>query len=130
VILELYKLLKEIAEKEYREIVEDIEIIFSYSGRARKLRIKLIDATFIDIWHSLEGQYSFHWEQSSRGMIYRHDNAPHNKWNFVKTFPKHCHDGAQDRVIESNLSDKPEQALREFLNIVRKRVIELKHKGD
>lgn len=129
-ILELYKLLKEIAENEYREIIEDAVIVFTYSGRARKLRIKLIDTTFIDIWYSLEGEYSFHWEQSLRGMVYRHDNAPHNKWNFVKTFPKHCHDVAQDRVIESNLSDNPEQALREFLNIVRKRVIELKHKGD
>ena len=62
-ILELYRLLKEIAENEYKEIIEDTGVIFSHSGRARKLRIKLIDATFIDIWYSLEGEYSFHWEQ-------------------------------------------------------------------
>ena len=128
-ILELYRSLKEIAENEYKEIIEDTGVIFSHSGRARKLRIKLIDATFIDIWYSLEGEYSFHWEQTSRGMIYRHDNAPDKKWTFVKTFPKHCHDGAQDRVVESNLSDKPEQAVREFLNIVRRKIIESKHKG-
>lgn len=129
-ILELYRQLKDIVDNEYSEIVEDTEIIFTYSGRARKLRIKLIDDTFIDIWYSLEGEYSFHWEQASRGMVYRHDNAPHKKWAFVKTFPKHCHNGLQDRVVESNLSDKPEQALREFLNFVRKRTIELKRKCD
>ena len=41
-ILELYRLLKEIAENEYKEIIEDTGVIFSHSGRARKLRIKLM----------------------------------------------------------------------------------------
>ncbi len=62
-ILDLYRQLKEIADEEYDEVVENTEIIFSYTGRARKLRIKLID----------------------------------------NTFPKHCHDGTQENVVESNL---------------------------
>lgn len=125
-ISERYNLLKNIADSEYGEIVEDSEIIFSYSGRQRKVRIKLVDTTFIDIWYSLEGEYSFHWEQSFKNAIYRHDNAPHKRWVFVKTFPKHCHDGEQEKVVESNLPDEPEQALREFLNIVRKNIIRSK----
>lgn len=125
-ILSLYKHLKKIADSEYSDIVEGSEIIFTYSGRARKLRIKLIDTTFIDIWYSAEGEYSFHWEQTNvRDTVYRHDNAPHNKWSFVKTFPKHCHDRTQENVTESNLSEIPDEALREFLNIARKKMINL-----
>jgi len=127
VILELYRKLKEIADNEYGDIIKEDEIIFSYAGRARKLRLRLIDNTFIDIWYSIEGEYSFHWEQRNvRDVIYRHDNAPHNKWNYIYTFPKHCHDGSQENVIDSHLSDVPEQALREFLNIVRMRLIEMR----
>ena len=70
-ILDLYRQLKEIADKEYFDIVEDSEIIFSHTGRARKFRIKLVDNTFIDIWYSLEGDYSFHWEQRSVSGITR-----------------------------------------------------------
>lgn len=124
-ILSLYKHLKKIADSEYSDIVEGSEIIFTYSGRARKLRIKIIDNTFIDIWYSLDGEYSFHWEQTIRNTFYRHDNAPHKKWSFVKTFPKHCHDRTQKNVTESNLSEIPDEALREFLDIVRKKMINL-----
>jgi hypothetical protein len=45
-ILELYNRLRVIAEKEFSEIVEDTEIVFSHTGRARKLRITIIDNTF------------------------------------------------------------------------------------
>lgn len=128
-ILDLYKELKKIADSEYDEIVEESAIIFSYSGRARKLRIRLIDNTFIDVWFSLGGEYSFHWEETqARDTIYRHDNAPHKRWSSIKTFPKHCHDSTQTNVVESSLSDKPDEALREFMGIVRKKIIELKHK--
>jgi len=124
VISELYRQLKEIADKEFGEIVEDSEIITSYTGRSRKLRLRLIDNTYVDIWYSVDGEYSFHWEQTEiRNQIYRHDNAPHLKWSFVKTFPKHCHEGTQDNVVESELPDKPEDVLRSFLSIVRKKLI-------
>lgn len=127
-ISKLYRQLKEIADKEFGEIVEDSEIILSYTGRARKLRLQLIDSTFIDIWYSPDGEYSFHWEQTDvRDEIYRHDNAPHQKWSRVKTFPKHCHNKTQNNVVGSNLPDNIEEALRGFLSIVRKKMINLKH---
>lgn len=123
-ISELYRQLKEIADKEFGEIVQDSEIITSYTGRSRKLRLRLIDNTYVDIWYSVDGEYSFHWEQTEiRNQIYRHDNAPHLKWSYVKTFPKHCHEGTQDNVVESELPDKPEDVLRIFLSIVRKKLI-------
>ena len=125
-ILELYNKLKLIAESEFNDIIETSDIIFTFSGRAQKLRLYLIDRTLIDIWYSEDGDYSYHWEQRTiREAIYRHDNAPHHRWNHIPTFPKHCHDGSQDNVTESNLPANPEIAIRDFLNIVRKKLIEL-----
>lgn len=126
-IYKLYKKLKSIVENEFYDIVQNSEIIFSYSGRARKLRVNLIDGTFIDIWYSIEGEYSLHWEQRGvRDRIYRHDNAPHLKWADIKTFPKHCHNRRDEDVSESFISDDPEDAIREFIGIVREELIELK----
>ena len=123
-ISELYKKLELIATKEFADIINESVIIYSYSGIARKLRLKLIDKTFIDIWYSLDGDYSFHWEQREvRNTIYRHDNAPHKKWKRIKTFPKHCHNGTQENVIESHISEIPDRAIREFLDIVTNRLL-------
>ncbi|RJQ44358.1 MAG: hypothetical protein C4538_10585 [Nitrospiraceae bacterium] len=106
-ISETYRQLKEIADKEFSEIIEDSGVILSYTGKARKLRLKLIDGTFADIWYSHEGEYSYHWEQTeTRNKVYRHDNSPHLKWSYVKTFPKHCHDGNQEHVVGRVISPK------------------------
>jgi hypothetical protein len=35
------------------------------------------------------------------------------------SFPKHFHDGSEDDVKESTLSDNPVEAIREFLSFVR-----------
>ena len=126
-IYTLYNQLKSIAEIEFDDIITDTVIICSYSGFAKKLRIELIDGTFIDIWYSAEGEYSFHWEQREiRNSIYRHDNAPHQKWSYVNTFPKHCHDGDDHNVICSYLPNIPEEALKTFLSIVREKLLNLK----
>lgn len=61
---------------------------------------------------------------TAAGDLYRHDNAPHGKWRAVSTFPKHFHDGSEDRVEESQISDNPEQALREFLSFVRSKLLD------
>ena len=124
-IYSLYKQLKSIADNEFNDIIVNSEIIYSYSGRARKLRLDLMEGTFIDIWYSLDGGYSFHWEQREvRDAIYRHDNAPHAKWSAIKTFPRHCH--INNEVSESYIPGEPDTAIREFLKIVRKKLLELK----
>lgn len=61
---------------------------------------------------------------TAAGDLYRHDNAPHGKWRAVSTFPKHFHDGSEDRVEESQISDNPEQAPREFLSFVRSKLLD------
>jgi hypothetical protein len=54
-----------------------------------------------------------------RGLIHRHDNAPHSKWKEVKTFPKHFHDGTEDNVNESSIPDYPILAVSYVLSFVR-----------
>ncbi|MFQ5636537.1 MAG: DUF6516 family protein [bacterium] len=57
------------------------------------------------------------------GTIYRHDNAPHLNREKVKTFSKHFHEGSEEKVIESHISDNPPEALREFLKFGEKSVL-------
>jgi hypothetical protein len=38
-------------------------------------------------------------------------------WNHIKTFPKHFREGSQEKVIESRLSNEPQEALGAFLEI-------------
>lgn len=112
--------LAEIAAVEFADVVVD-----AYVSRLNELRIMLIDGTFVDVWFSLklEGRYSFHWERLAiDGTIYRYDNAPHQRWESVATFPHHFHDGSEAKVVESHLSHAPETALREFLSFVRDRL--------
>ena len=122
-ISEHYKRIKENIELRFSDILKSAELIQGTAGRIRKLRLYLIDNTFVDIWYSSDGSYSYHWEQRNvRNAIYRHDNAPHRKWRNVSTFPKHCHDGNQLNVIESFLPDNYENAVEEFLRLVRERM--------
>lgn len=117
--------LEGIALSEYRDVVERAEFIFSPAGRMRKLRIYLFDGSFVDVWYSLKGDFSFHWERRFiNGSLYRHDNAPHARWRYVPTFPKHFHHGREDNVESSFISDSPEEALRDFLDFVRERLAE------
>ena len=105
--------LKDIAEVEFSDIVEDAIIT-----DINELRIILADGSFIDVWFSLKlkGRYSYHWERKFiDGSIFRHDNAPHIKWKNISTFPKHFHNGSEEIVIISYISDNPESALKEFL---------------
>jgi len=112
--------LREIAELEFSDIVVEALI-----PDVNELRVILTDGSFVDIWFSLKlaGRYSYHWErQAIDGTIYRHDNAPHKRWQSVATFPKHFHNASETNVVESYLSEVPEEAPREFLTFVRDRM--------
>ena len=45
----LYRKLELVATNEFIDIINESVIIYSYSGRARKLRLKIIDKTFIEL---------------------------------------------------------------------------------
>ena len=109
--------LRDIAEVEFVDIVVE-----AFIPDLNELRIILADGSFVDVWFSLklQGRYSFHWERRAiDGTIYRHDNAPHRRWESVATFPRHFHNGSETNVSESHLSPVSETALREFLAFVR-----------
>ncbi|TVL96082.1 MAG: hypothetical protein CV087_23945 [Candidatus Brocadia sp. WS118] len=116
-ILKLYHELQNLAEAHL--VVTSGKIIYLPSGEPQKLRLFIIDNTFLDVWYSVSGKYAYHWDRQSNGKgIYRFDNAPHVKWKNVATFPNHLHFENEDNVKESSISSKPEEAILEVLDFV------------
>ena len=77
------------------------------------------------MWFSkmITGRYAIHWERRHiDGTIYRHDNRPHQHLKDMRTFPKHFHNGSDDMVEESHLSNDPIEAARAFLEFMRHRL--------
>lgn len=103
--------------EEYAEIITNSNILEG------KIRFYVIDGSYIDIWFSkvFEGRFSFHWERKD-GKLYRLDNVPHKKWEFVSTFPYHFHDGEPDNVVANPFANQPEKALRAFMDFVRNKI--------
>jgi hypothetical protein len=119
-ISQLYEDQRARAMAKFADIVSEAHVLRFDSGEPLKLRIDIIDGSIVDIFYSVTGKYSYHWERSLiDGSIYRHDNAPHKRWQSIKTFPKHFHHGSEDAGEESYLSDDPRMALEEFLAFIR-----------
>ncbi len=115
----IYETLTHIALAEFNDIVTHHQLIYRHAAVPLKLRLFVRDETFIDVWLSPHlMRYSYHWEQrAARGSLHRHDNAPDHP--HIPTFPKHFHNGTEDAIEPSSISDDPETALREFLQFVR-----------
>lgn len=110
----------QIALQEFADIVMSSITLRNPAGRALKHRFIFTDSSYLDIYYGETGKYSFHWERMHvDGRVYRHDNAPHNRWNHLRTFPKHFHNGTQNNVQESDLPDEPTAAIRTFLIFIR-----------
>ena len=120
-MLSLYQTLASVAVVEYGMLVEKTAFIGETSASPNKLRLTLVEGSFIDIWLSAEGDYAYHWERRRQsGQTYRWDNAPH--YPKISTFPAHFHDGEESSVQESYLNANPETALREVLEFVKQMV--------
>jgi hypothetical protein len=126
-ILTTYRALRTIALNEFADVVVNARIVSLPTGDPLKLRLDIVDDSLLDVFISISGRYSYHWERrlTSRGDLYRHDNAPHGRWRHVATFPKHFHDGSDSNVVESHISDDPENAMREFLTFVRHKLLSM-----
>jgi hypothetical protein len=74
--------LETIALNEFADIVVSSQIVSLPTGDPRKLRFDIVDGSLLDVFISVSGRYSYHWERRllPKGDLYRHDNAPHNKW--------------------------------------------------
>jgi len=112
----LLPVLAGIAEMEFADVTTGYEITQG------KLRIYIVDGTFLDVWFSkhLRGRYAYHWERRRvNNTIYRWDNAKHEVWKNVRTFPHHFHNRTDDDVRESFLPSDPDAAIRFVLGFVR-----------
>lgn len=120
-----YEALHHIALTEFGDIVVKAEIQHLPTGDPRKVRLHLVDSSFIDIFVSVTGRYSYHWDRTTTVHVdlYRHDNAPHKAWRYVSTYPKHFHDGSEDNVTASHISNQPTEAVREFCAFVRQKLL-------
>ncbi len=121
-ISELYESQKAIALSEFKEIITDSNLLRLPTGQTLKLRLQLIDDSFLEVNASATGRYSYHWERrlTGRADIYRYDNAPHAAWKRVATFPAHFHNGSDEKVEASDISSDPAQAIRQVLAFIRK----------
>lgn len=124
-ISKIYKELRQIALAEFQDVVLSVEILEFPSGDPHKVRLDIADGSLLDIFLSISGRYSYHWDRRLAGTnkIYRHDNAPHLRWRAVSTFPKHFHDGSEDNVTDSFLNESPPLALRQNLTFVRQTLL-------
>ena len=121
----IYNELRLIALNEFQDVVLRAEMLEFPSGDPHKVRLDIVDGSLLDVFLSLSGRYSYHWERRLAGInkIYRHDNAPHLRWRAVSTFPKHFHDGSEDNVTDSFLNESPPAALRQILTFVRQTLL-------
>jgi len=111
--------LARIAEVEFSSIVMDTVIV------GAKLRLLLIDKSYVDVWVSqeLHNRFGFHWERRHLdGLIFRYDNFPDVKWQHLDTAPSHFHNGAQDRAEAAPFAQEILQGFRDFLAFVSRRV--------
>lgn len=115
----------ELALDSFGHIIESGEIIRTPAGLPKKLRLYVIDNSIVDVFLSPSGRYSYHWERRHLDdTIYRHDNAPHQKWDNLETYPKHFHHGSEKKedIRNSYISDTPVKAIEEFLNFVEREI--------
>ena len=93
--------------------------IVAYAAAIRnKLRVTLVDGSYIDFWWSRRNpsRFAYHWERTQiDGTVYRHDNFAHGQWQHMASYPKHFHAGSQGVVTESDIAENPEEGLRQFL---------------
>ncbi|MEK6903661.1 MAG: DUF6516 family protein [Nanoarchaeota archaeon] len=114
-----YLKLKTIALEAFSDIVESASLQKGPFAVTRSLRIFFYDGSFLEIWISNK-KYSYHWQKND-GTFYRHDNAPHKSHQQIKTFPKHFHNGSRENVRESDISDDPLLAMKQFLTFIKEK---------
>jgi len=126
-ILKIYQDQLEQVKLLYQDIIANAKVVYTENGNPHKLRIHIVDGSLIDIFYSVHGKNSYHWERRTiNGSLYRHDNAPHSKRRTVKTFPKHFHYKTNTNVIESNINNDPVLAIKEFFEFIKKTLMQIK----
>ncbi|MDD1745859.1 MAG: DUF6516 family protein [Candidatus Methanoperedens sp.] len=122
-----YRMLEQITKTEFSDIINKTALIGGKSAQPNKLRVFLIDGSFLDVWLSEENDYSFHWEQRAvRGLIHRWDNAPDHP--DIESFPHHFHDGKENNILSSQLNNDMIDAFKEVLTFIRAKLKDVPEK--
>ena len=126
----IYENQRAIALNEFNDIITAGSVLRLPSGEALKLRLQLIDDSFLEVNISVTGRYSYHWERRLIGRtdIYRFDNAPHTAWKAVASYPAHFHNGSDENVEASPISRDLAEAIRQVLGFVRLKLYEEQQK--
>ena len=112
----IYSQLSQIAIRDFSDIVKGTKIVEG------KLRVILIDHSYVDIWLSVKkkGIYAYHWERKDiDGTIYRYNNLPDKEARKIGTYPHHFHSKTEKNILESNLSNEPCEAIITILKFAR-----------
>ena len=117
-----YTKIKELLDIDFNDIITVSKIIDT-----RKLRIYLIDKTYVDIFFvEIENilKFSIHWELTHiDNKIYRVDNIPDKQWSNLNSFPTHFHSESYENVIESPFSGDIIDIIYDFFDFIRKQII-------
>ena len=107
--------------KKYKKYIKDYNIIrFRQVEDTYELNISVI---FIDdseliardyLFFDCKRKYSYYYQNKSKNLIFRYDNAPH--WEHLKTTPYHKH--VKNEVFESNIMTF-DKVLEEIINILK-----------
>jgi len=111
-----YSELAKIAEEEFCDVVINTQIM------AGKLRLHIVDGSYLDVWFSvkIKGRFAYHWERRMvDGSVYRYDNRPHENLKHMNSYPKHFHDGSDEAIKEGVFGEEPKEILRAFLQIIQ-----------
>ena len=111
--------LKRIAKVEFADIVKSVQTM------GFKIRLILIDNSFIDVTVSrtTAGKFGYHWEcMDLMGSIYRYDNFHDQNWKPVETFPYHFHKGTKECVERSPFPLNTVDGFRGFMEFVKKKL--------
>lgn len=107
--------------------IEFADIVLSTQDLGYKLRIYLIDTSFIDFFYTtklIHNKFSLHWERLHvDNTIYRLDNTPDKKWQHVTSFPIHFHHKTYQFVTTPPFTirktHKQDAFLRSFLQFAK-----------
>ena len=107
--------LRRIAEVEFSSLIKDSQLL------EEKLRLFLEDTSYIDLWLSrkLPDRFGFHWERGHLdNTFYRYDNFPDPAWKNVATYPRHFHNGSQEKVEAAPFDAEIIEGFRGFMRFV------------
>jgi hypothetical protein len=110
-MLHRYLSFLKIISDEFADLVVDVELY------ADRMKLTLIDGSWIDVRYPVENKFSFHWQRGEN--IYRIDTAPHHR--NIKTFPRHIHFGSESNIVEDYVTKgfSAEQNFRNFMKWVK-----------